>query len=56
MTYFIDYNGKFIKSYKTIKACINYINKKNLQDDLDNTLRIVDEKGDEYHITLGYKL
>lgn len=50
---FVDYNGKFIAQYKRMNAALNYINRKGLQDDLDNTLRLVDEKGNEYSPITG---
>lgn len=48
MFYFVDYNGKFIAVYKSLRACRNFINRKGLRDDLDNVLRVVDEKGNMY--------
>ena len=50
---FIDYNGKYIAQYKRMNAALNYINRKGLQDDLDNTLRLVDDKGNEYSPITG---
>ena len=50
---FIDYNGKYIAQYKRMRAALNYINRKGLQDDLDNTLRLVDDKGNEYNPITG---
>ena len=50
---FIDYNGKYIAKYKRMNAALNYINRKGLQDDLDNTLRLVDDKGNEYSPITG---
>lgn len=43
MKYFVEYNAKYIAEYKTLKGCINFIQRKNLKDDEDNTLNIVDE-------------
>lgn len=45
MKYFVEYNAKYIAEYKTLKGCINFIQRKNLKDDEDNTLNIVDENG-----------
>lgn len=56
MRYYIDYNGKYITDYKSVLACLKFINRKSLQDDFDNTLRIVDNNGDFYHIITGIKL
>lgn len=50
---FIDYNGKFIAQYKRMSAALAYINRKGLQDDMDNTLRLVDDKGNEYNSITG---
>ena len=54
--FFVEYNCKFIASYKSVKACLNYINRKGLQDDFDNALRIVDNNGDMYNTISGNKL
>ena len=51
--FFVEYNAKFIASYKTVKACLNFINKKGLQDDCDNTLRIFDKNGEMYNPVTG---
>lgn len=53
---FIDYNGKYIAQYKRMSAALNYINRKGLQDDLDNTLRLVDDKGNEYSPITGQEI
>lgn len=45
MKYFVEYNGKYIAEYKTLKGCINYIEKRNLKDDENNSLNIVDGNG-----------
>ena len=50
---FIDYNGKYIAQYKRMNAALDYINRKGLQDDMDNTLRLVDDKGNEYNPITG---
>jgi len=56
MTYFIEYNGKFIKSCKTIKSCINHIERKHLTNDCDNVLRIFDQDGNEYNTVSGKEI
>ena len=53
---FIDYNGKYIAQYKRMRAALNYINRKGLQDDMDNTLRLVDDKGNEYNPITGQSI
>lgn len=50
---FIDYNGKYIAQYKRMSAALDYIGRKGLQDDLDNTLRLVDDNGNEYNPITG---
>lgn len=54
--FFVDYNCKFIAMYKSVRACLNFINRKGLHDDFDNTLRIVDNNGDMYSTINGYKI
>lgn len=49
MKYFIEYNAKFIAERKSIKACLSLIAKKNLKNDNDNLLYIVDEHGNYYN-------
>ena len=50
---FIDYNGKYIAPYKRMSAALGYIGRKGLQDDLDNTLSLVDDNGNEYNPITG---
>lgn len=54
--FWVEYNCKFIASYKSVKACLNFINRKGLQDDYHNTLSIVDNNGDMYNTINGNKL
>ena len=54
--YFVDYNGKFIARYKSVKACLNFINRKGLTDDYNNSLSIVDDNGDMYDTITGLKI
>lgn len=56
MYYFVDYNCKFIAMYKSVKACLNLIERKGLKDDYDNILRIVDEQGEEYNPVTGRQI
>ena len=51
--YFVEYNAKFIAMYKTVKACLNFIDRKGLKSDYDNELRIFDKNGNEYNPTNG---
>jgi hypothetical protein len=54
--FWVWYNGKYMAGYKSVRACLNFIKRKKLQDDYDNTLRIVDNNGDMYNVTNGNKL
>lgn len=54
--FWVEYNGKYIADYKSVKACMNFINKKGLQDNFDNTLRIFDNNGDMYNVINGNKI
>lgn len=56
MRYWVDYNGKFVAEYKTLRGCLNYIKREGLQNDFDNTLNIVDVKGNMYNTITGIKL
>lgn len=51
--YFVEYNGRFLACYKSLKRAINYIAKKHLKDDEDNVLRIVDNNGEFYNTANG---
>ena len=53
---FVDYNGQFIAQYRRMSAALTYIERKGLQDDLDNTLRLVDDKGNEYNPITGQEI
>ena len=53
MKYFIEYNAKYIAEYKTIKGCLNLINKKGIKDDENNCLCIIDENGVVYSPVTG---
>ena len=54
--FFVDYNCKFIAMYKSVRACLNFINRKGLVDDYENCLRIVDNNGDMYNILNGDRI
>ena len=53
MKYFVEYNGKYIAEYKTIKGCLNFINKKQLKDDENTLLCIIDNNGVMYSPVTG---
>ena len=48
MYYFVSYNCKYIAMYKSVTACLNFIQRKGLRDDAHNLLYIVDNEGNEY--------
>lgn len=51
--FFVEYNCKFIAMYKSISSCLKFIQRKGLQCDLDNMVRIFDSDGNEYHPFTG---
>lgn len=51
--YFVEYNAVYIAKYKTIKSCLNFINRKKLKNDCNNVLRIWDNAGRLYDTTNG---
>lgn len=53
MWYFVEYNCNYLAMYKSVRACLNFIDRKGLQDDLDNCLTIVDSEGNEYNPITG---
>ena len=53
MKYFVSYNAKFMAEYKSVKACLNFINRKGWKNDENNMLYIVDEDGEEYDSVTG---
>lgn len=48
MTYFICYNAKYIASRKSLKAAVDFIDAKGIQDDDRNELYIVDQIGNYF--------
>lgn len=56
MYYFVWYNGAFIAQYKSVRACLNFIDRKKLQNDYKNLLEIVDQNGDLYNVITGIKI
>lgn len=53
MWYFVEYNGKCLKATKRITPALAFINRKGLQDDADNVLRLVDSQGEMYNPITG---
>lgn len=54
--FWVEYYGKYVADYKSVRACLNFIDRKGLQNDYDNTLQIVDSNGDVYNWINGNKL
>lgn len=50
MTYFVEYNAKYIAMYKSLKSAQNFIVRKGLKNDEDNILRIWDSEGNELEL------
>lgn len=50
MTYFVEYNAKYIAMYKSLKSAQNFIDRKGLKNDESNVLRIWDREGNEYEV------
>ena len=42
--------------YKSVRACLNFINRKNLYSDDLNMCRIFDNEGNEFNIYTGQKI
>lgn len=55
-TFFVEYNCKFVAMYKSVKACLNFISRKDYVNDLDNTVRIFDKEGNEYNTITGKQI
>jgi len=56
LTFFVEYNCKFVAMYKSVKACLNFISRKGYVNDLDNTVRIFDKEGNEYNTITGKQI
>lgn len=52
-TYWVYLNGEYIADYKTLKGCLNYIERRKLEYNYDNDLGIIDNEGNEYHPYTG---
>lgn len=48
MTYFISYNAKYIASRMSLKAAVDYIKARGIEDDENNELCIVDQRGNYF--------
>ena len=50
MYYFVEYNGKLLATRKTLKGALNFIERKDLEDNYPhNSLWLVDSKGTTYN-------
>ncbi len=57
MKYFlVDFNGKYRAKYKTIKACVNYIQRNGLKNDDSHYLAIVSSDYDVYDPMTGKRV
>lgn len=54
--FWVEYNGAFIACYKSVRACLNFIARKDLRNDDDNIVRIMDNNGDCYDVISGNKI
>lgn len=52
-TYWVYLNGKYIADYRTLRGCLNYIERRKLEYNYDNDLGIIDNEGNEYHPYTG---
>lgn len=51
--YWVYLNGKYIADYRTLRGCLNYIERRKLEYNYDNDLGIIDNEGNEYHPYTG---
>lgn len=54
--YFVQYNGKVMGTYKSVRACLNLVNRKGWSHDTFNALYIVDNLGTTYSTINGQPL
>lgn len=52
-TYWVYLNGEYIADYKTLRGCLDFIERKKLEANYDNDLGIIDNEGNEYHPYTG---
>jgi hypothetical protein len=52
-TYWVYLNGEYIADYRTLRGCLNYIERRKLEYNYDNDLGIIDNEGNEYHPYTG---
>ena len=49
----MEYNGKFMSDYKTMKATLNFIKRKGYKNDENNVLNVFDQDGNHYDPITG---
>lgn len=52
-TYWVYLNGKYIAEYRTLRGCLDFIERRKLEANYDNDLGIIDNEGNEYHPYTG---
>ena len=52
-TYWVYLNGKYIADYRTLRGCLDFIERRKLEYNYDNDLGIIDNEGNEYHPYTG---
>ena len=52
-TYWVYLNGEYIADYKTLRGCLDFIERRKLEYNYDNDLGIIDNEGNEYHPYTG---
>lgn len=52
-TYWVYLNGKYIADYRTLRGCLDFIERRKLEVNYDNDLGIIDNEGNEYHPYTG---
>jgi hypothetical protein len=51
--YWVYLNGKYIADYRTLRGCLDFIERRKLEYNYDNDLGIIDNEGNEYHPYTG---
>lgn len=56
MWYCVEYNAQLMALYKSLRACLNLVQRKGWRDDEKNLLRVFDSEGEEYNPETGARL
>lgn len=51
--YWVYLNGEYIAEYRTLRGCLDFIERRKLEYNYDNDLGIIDNEGNEYHPYTG---